>query len=61
MRKKVNENNVHLFSDGTEPGLKQGRAVLSDAANKESEKGEERDLFFFVAGEVSPTYSFNNK
>ncbi|CAL1528768.1 unnamed protein product [Lymnaea stagnalis] len=37
--------------DGTEPGLKQGRAVLADAANKEAEKGEERDLFFYLAGE----------
>ncbi|XP_059149158.1 nucleoredoxin-like [Physella acuta] len=48
----LNENMcVIYFTDGTEPGLKQGRAVLSDAANKEAEKGEERDLFFFVAGE----------
>lgn len=48
----LNENMcVIYFTDGTEPGLKQGRAVLADAANKEAEKGEERDLFFYLAGE----------
>ncbi|KAH9489864.1 hypothetical protein Btru_051777 [Bulinus truncatus] len=48
----LNENMcVIYFTDGTEAGIKQGRLVLSEAANKEAEKGDERDLFFFVAGD----------
>ncbi|GFS27986.1 nucleoredoxin [Elysia marginata] len=48
----INERScVILFTDGTEAGLEQGRSVLSAAANKENEKGDVRDLLFFVAGE----------
>ncbi|KAK6967771.1 nucleoredoxin [Biomphalaria glabrata] len=48
----LNENMcVIYFTDGTEAGVKQGRLVLTEAATKEAEKGEERDLFFFLAGE----------
>ncbi|GFO43103.1 nucleoredoxin-like [Plakobranchus ocellatus] len=42
---------VILFTDGTDGGLEQGRSVLTAAANKEIEKGEVRDLLFFIAGE----------
>ena len=42
-----------IYADGTEAGLEQGRSVLSAAATKESEKGDVRDLLFFVAGEVN--------
>uniref|UniRef100_A0A0B7AWW1 Thioredoxin domain-containing protein n=1 Tax=Arion vulgaris TaxID=1028688 RepID=A0A0B7AWW1_9EUPU len=49
---QLNENICAIyFSDGTEAGLKQGMDVLSTAASREAEKGEERDIFFFIAGE----------
>ncbi|RUS83322.1 hypothetical protein EGW08_008944 [Elysia chlorotica] len=48
----INERScVILFTDGSDSGLEQGRSVLSPAATKESEKGDVRDLLFFVAGE----------
>ena len=39
--------------DGEEEELLEARAVLKDVAAREHQKGEDQELFFYYAGDVS--------
>ena len=42
-----------MCPDGEEEELLEARAVLKDVAAREHQKGEDQELFFYYAGDVS--------
>lgn len=44
---------VRACADGEEEELLEARAVLHDVAVREHQKGEDQELLFFYAGDVS--------